>query len=216
MNSKVLAAITAAGLLSVSQVNALSAVDEDLPAYTKTSGVSGNLTSVGSDTLANLMTLWAESFKNTYPSVNVQIQAAGSSTAPPALTENTANLGSLNMLTISKADTPRVFTGTIKPDRKSEIYALCGWFSSSLCQGVTFGTGPNDIPTHWDQVLFPLPEPFTVDPSRELTLCISPLTELTGKEQYWSWSITDGDKTLSVNEQQLQLRSLTDVPQGKL
>jgi len=135
---------------------------------------------------------------------------------PESILKNTANLGSLNMLTISKADAPRVFTGTIKPDRKSEIYALCGWFSSRLCQHVTFGTGPNDIPTHWDQVLFPLPEPFTVDPSRELTLCISPLTELTGKEQCWSWSITDGDKTLSVNEQQLQLRTLTDVPQGKL
>jgi len=73
-------------------------VDENLPAYQKTSGVSGNLSSVGSDTLANLMTLWAESFKKTYPNVNVQIQAAGSSTAPPALTENTSNLGPMSRL----------------------------------------------------------------------------------------------------------------------
>lgn len=135
---------------------------------------------------------------------------------PESILNNTANLGSLNMLTISKADAPRVFAGTIRPDRKTEIYALCGWFSSNLSQGVAFGTGPNDIPTHWDQVLFPLPEPFTVDPSRELTLRISPLTELTGKEQCWSWSITDGEKTLSVNEQQQPLRTLIDVPQGKL
>ncbi|MGD9264152.1 MAG: phosphate ABC transporter substrate-binding protein PstS family protein [Lysobacterales bacterium] len=71
-------------------------VDEDLPAYVKTSGVAGNLSSVGSDTLANLMTLWAESFKRTYPNVNVQIQTAGSSTTPPALTENTANLGPMS------------------------------------------------------------------------------------------------------------------------
>jgi len=73
-------------------------VDPALPESQKTSGVSGTLSSVGSDTLANLMTLWAEEFKRTYPNVNVQIQAAGSSTAPPALTEGTANLGPMSRL----------------------------------------------------------------------------------------------------------------------
>jgi phosphate transport system substrate-binding protein len=73
-------------------------VDENLPTYEKTAGVSGNLSSVGSDTLANLMTLWAEEFKRVYPNVNVQIQAAGSSTAPPALTEGTSNLGPMSRL----------------------------------------------------------------------------------------------------------------------
>lgn len=73
-------------------------VDENLPVYEKTSGVSGNLSSVGSDTLANLMTLWAEEFKRVYPNVNVQIQAAGSSTAPPALTEGTSNIGPMSRL----------------------------------------------------------------------------------------------------------------------
>jgi phosphate transport system substrate-binding protein len=77
---------------------AQSRVDENLPAYEKTAGVSGNLSSVGSDTLANLMTLWAEEFKRLYPNVNVQIQAAGSSTAPPALTEGTSNLGPMSRL----------------------------------------------------------------------------------------------------------------------
>lgn len=72
------------------------ALDAGLRDYTKTSGVSGNLSSIGSDTLANLMTLWAEDFKKLYPNVNVQIQAAGSSTAPPALTEGTANLGPMS------------------------------------------------------------------------------------------------------------------------
>jgi phosphate transport system substrate-binding protein len=67
-----------------------------LPEYKKASGVSGNLSSVGSDTLANLMTLWAEDFKREYPNVNIQIQAAGSSTAPPALAEGTANLGPMS------------------------------------------------------------------------------------------------------------------------
>ncbi|MGA9572444.1 MAG: phosphate ABC transporter substrate-binding protein PstS family protein [Lysobacterales bacterium] len=85
-------------LLGASNVLAQASVDANLPAYEKTSGVSGNLSSVGSDTLANLMTLWAEAFKRTYPNVNVQIQAAGSSTAPPALTENTSNLGPMSRL----------------------------------------------------------------------------------------------------------------------
>ncbi|MGB1557138.1 MAG: PstS family phosphate ABC transporter substrate-binding protein [Oceanococcaceae bacterium] len=73
-----------------------SGVDANLPAYTKAAGVSGNLSSVGSDTLANLMTLWTEDFKKVYPNVNIQVQAAGSSTAPPALTEGTANFGPMS------------------------------------------------------------------------------------------------------------------------
>ena len=72
------------------------AVDQDLPQYQKVSGISGNVSSVGSDTLANMMTFWAEDFKRIYPNVNVQIQAAGSSTAPPALTEATSNLGPMS------------------------------------------------------------------------------------------------------------------------
>jgi phosphate transport system substrate-binding protein len=88
-----------AGFLLFSvQVLARGMVDEALPAYEKVSGVSGNLSSVGSDTLANLMTLWAEEFKRVYPNVNIQIQAAGSSTAPPALSEGTSNLGPMSRL----------------------------------------------------------------------------------------------------------------------
>ncbi|GGJ94371.1 PstS family phosphate ABC transporter substrate-binding protein [Pseudomonas matsuisoli] len=81
---------------SVGAASAVAAVDPALPSYEKTTGVSGNLSSVGSDSLANLMTLWAENFKKEYPSVNVQIQAAGSSTAPPALTEGTSNMGPMS------------------------------------------------------------------------------------------------------------------------
>lgn len=71
-------------------------VDPALPDYSKASGVSGNVISVGSDTLNNLMTLWAEEFKKLYPNINIQIQGAGSSTAPPALTEGTANFGPMS------------------------------------------------------------------------------------------------------------------------
>jgi len=95
LRHQVLPAIFAAMLFSTQGATALD-VDAGIPAYEKTSGVSGNLSSVGSDTLANLMTLWAEAFKRFYPGVNIQVQAAGSSTAPPALTEGTANLGPMS------------------------------------------------------------------------------------------------------------------------
>lgn len=75
---------------------AADSVDSNLPEYKKSQGVSGNLSSVGSDTLANLMTLWTEEFKRQYPNVNIQVQAAGSSTAPPALAEGTSSFGPMS------------------------------------------------------------------------------------------------------------------------
>lgn len=95
MFMKKFAAIGAALTMTFSAAT-FANVDSELPDYQKASGVSGNLSSVGSDTLANLMTLWAEEFKREYPNVNIQIQAAGSSTAPPALTEGTANFGPMS------------------------------------------------------------------------------------------------------------------------
>lgn len=95
MRVKACAAGVILGLVSVLAA-ASSDSDSPLPSYQKASGISGNLSSVGSDTLANLMTLWGENFKRLYPNVNVQIQAAGSSTAPPALTEATANMGPMS------------------------------------------------------------------------------------------------------------------------
>ncbi len=95
VNAALTGAILNIGLLASSTASAVP-VDEGIPAYKAVSGISGNLSSVGSDTLANLMTLWAESFKRSYPNVNIQIQAAGSSTAPPALTEATSNFGPMS------------------------------------------------------------------------------------------------------------------------
>ena len=92
--------IAAMGIASAALVSgtagAVQTVDAGIPDYQKASGIAGNLSSVGSDTLANLMTLWAEEFNREYPNVNIQIQAAGSSTAPPALTEGTSNLGPMS------------------------------------------------------------------------------------------------------------------------
>ncbi|HEX4869373.1 MAG TPA: phosphate ABC transporter substrate-binding protein PstS family protein [Moraxellaceae bacterium] len=80
------------GLVGAAQ----AAVDAAIPDYTKSAGISGSISSIGSDTLNNLMTLWAEAFKKQYPNVNIQIQGAGSSTAPPALEQGTANFGPMS------------------------------------------------------------------------------------------------------------------------
>jgi phosphate transport system substrate-binding protein len=71
-------------------------VDPKLPAYQKVSGISGNLSSVGSDTMNNLMALWGEGLAKAYPNVRIQVEGKGSSTAPPALIEGTAQIGPMS------------------------------------------------------------------------------------------------------------------------
>ncbi len=71
-------------------------VDVNLSDYIKVQGVAGNLNSIGSDTLNNMMTFWAEGFRKKYPNVNIQIEGKGSSTAPPALIEGTSQLGPMS------------------------------------------------------------------------------------------------------------------------
>ncbi len=73
-----------------------SLLDPDLPEYKPVSGISGVLDSVGSDSLNNLMTLWAEAFQAIYPNVTIQIEGKGSSTAPPALIEGLSQLGPMS------------------------------------------------------------------------------------------------------------------------
>ncbi|MDU0459229.1 MAG: phosphate ABC transporter substrate-binding protein [Geobacteraceae bacterium] len=91
--------ILTAALLLVTIVSAQAAptkVDPKIRKYTPAAGVAGNLSSIGSDTLNNLMTYWAEGFKKKYPNVNIQIEGKGSSTAPPALISATAQLGPMS------------------------------------------------------------------------------------------------------------------------
>lgn len=83
-------------LLSGLTVIAQTKVDSDLPEYSPVAGISGTLNSVGSDTLNNLMLMWGEGFRAIYPSVNIQIQGAGSSTAPAALIDGTGQIGPMS------------------------------------------------------------------------------------------------------------------------
>jgi phosphate transport system substrate-binding protein len=73
-------------------------VDKEFKPYKSTSGVSGTLSSIGSDTLNNVMTMWAEGFQKQYPNVKTQVEGKGSGTAPPALISGTAQLGPMSRL----------------------------------------------------------------------------------------------------------------------
>jgi phosphate transport system substrate-binding protein len=96
--SKPLGVTLVVALVAVAFVSSVWAleVDPNLQTYKKTKGVSGNLKTVGSDTLNNLMALWSEGFSSMYPSVKFSIEGKGSSTAPPALIEGTSHLGPMS------------------------------------------------------------------------------------------------------------------------
>lgn len=93
---KLLGTFTTLCLAAGSMLTSGAAAETPLPSYRKASGVSGNLNSVGSDTLNNLMTLWAEAFRAQYPGVNIGVEGKGSGTAPPALAAGTAQLGPMS------------------------------------------------------------------------------------------------------------------------
>lgn len=90
------ALLLTSGALSGSLFAQAATLDSGHYDYTPVSGVSGKLNSIGSDTLNNLMTYWAEAFAKSYPNVKIEIEGKGSSTAPPALISGTAQLGPMS------------------------------------------------------------------------------------------------------------------------
>jgi len=94
--------VTAMAALLGAPLNAQVSVDQNLPDYQAVQGVSGTIKSVGSDTMNNMMALWAEGFRKHYPNVQVEIEGKGSSTAPPALISGTSHFGPMSRATKSK------------------------------------------------------------------------------------------------------------------
>ena len=85
------------GRLDKLQLKTQLLIDQNMALYKKVDPqLSGELNSTGSDTLNNLMALWAEGFNDVYPEVRIQIEGKGSSTAPPALIESTAQMGPMS------------------------------------------------------------------------------------------------------------------------
>lgn len=58
--------------------------------------LSGSLTCVGSDSASALVTRWATAFHAKHPLARIQVQAAGSGSAPLALNEGAADIGSMS------------------------------------------------------------------------------------------------------------------------
>jgi phosphate transport system substrate-binding protein len=140
-------------------------VDPELPDYQPTGGVSGSIKSVGSDTMNNLMTLWSEGFLKFYPSVRVEIEGKGSSTAPPALIGGTATFGPMSRAMKpteidafekrfgykpvqlgTSIDMLAVYTNKDNPVKSLTLAQLDAIFSSTRKLG-----HPQDI-TNWGQV----------------------------------------------------------------
>jgi phosphate transport system substrate-binding protein len=98
-STQALAAVTltlVTGIAGTASAQAPAQVDAGIAGYQKASGISGNVNSIGSDTLNNLMTFWAEGFQKQYPNVRIQIEGKGSSTAPAALIDGTAQVGPMS------------------------------------------------------------------------------------------------------------------------
>src|SRR5262245_3946923 len=96
MMRKVIAMIFMIPMLAGTLYAQSAKVDAAIAEYKPVGGVSGSINSIGSDTLNNVMTLWAEGFKAMYPNVKIGIEGKGSSTAPPALIEGTAQFGPMS------------------------------------------------------------------------------------------------------------------------
>jgi hypothetical protein len=110
------------------------------------------------------------------------------------------DLGSLDMRTVTR--TPASLTGRLTVAQAAKTYGLLAWFDAFLSPTVHFGTGPHQAPTHWRQVYFPFTEPFEVSPERPLSVMIQPPRQVENTEPTWSWSISDGAKTLHVDERE--------------
>jgi phosphate transport system substrate-binding protein len=90
------------GAFAIGDASAEVKVDKKLPKYKAVEGISGNIKSIGSDTMNNLMALWGEGFQKMYPNVKIEIEGKGSSTAPPALISGTAQFGPMSRKMKSK------------------------------------------------------------------------------------------------------------------
>jgi phosphate transport system substrate-binding protein len=96
LHKPVLATAFVSFALMAAATRGAHALDPSLPAYHPVETLAGHLKSVGSDTLGHEMDMWAKGFEKLYPDVKVEIEAAGSATAPPALLDGRAEFGPMS------------------------------------------------------------------------------------------------------------------------
>jgi phosphate transport system substrate-binding protein len=91
-------ALAIGAVFALAQQEAAVKVDPTFASYKPVSGISGTIKGVGSDTMNNLMALWGEDFRKSYPNVSIEVEGKGSSTAPPALISGTSTFGPMSRL----------------------------------------------------------------------------------------------------------------------
>jgi phosphate transport system substrate-binding protein len=64
-----------------------------LPSYRASDELSGEIRSIGADTMEKLMKLWIDGFRKLHPNVTFKMEAEASGTAAPALTAATSDIG---------------------------------------------------------------------------------------------------------------------------
>jgi SAM-dependent methyltransferase len=117
---------------------------------------------------------------------------------PKQILDTTANLGTFDLHTLEAP--PKELKGTVVPSVQATVYGFCGWFSAHLVEGIDIGTGPDDPPTHWSQIYFSFDEPLEVKPGVELTIRITLPEQDYKHEPAWYWSISDGTRTIEMND----------------
>ena len=129
------------------------------------------------------------------PLAQVQLERV----TPDQILVPTVDLGTLDLHTLEAR--PKALSGTIVPTAQATVYGFCAWFTAHLVEGIDLGTGPFDRPTHWNQMYFPLNEPLKVEPGVELTIDLTlPDETLTQHLPAWYWSISDGTRTIEMND----------------
>lgn len=135
---------------------------------------------------------------------------------PDQLVFDPVPLAELDLRSLTAA--PETLRGEVHPTRDAEVYALCGWFDTELSEGVRFGTGPADPPTHWLQMVFPLLRPFHARAGRPIRISFTPMYPGKPEGTVWRWSIADDADEIEMEMDDFALCELSarPVPDGWL
>jgi protein arginine N-methyltransferase 1 len=87
-------------------------------------------------------------------------------------------------------------SGKVAATREGAIHGLLLWFELELA-GEWLSTGPLSPPTAWQQTVFPLEEPITVETGDQIELSLEggPF----GQEMVWSWRVAVGKEEREAN-----------------
>lgn len=114
---------------------------------------------------------------------------------PSQVSETVVELGEMDMYTVKQ--TPDLLEGVVTPLKAETVYGLAGWFDARLTGDIHIPTGPNDPPTHWNQMFLPFKEPLDLSPEREVSVRIRPPSTF---EDAWNWTVSDGETLIQMND----------------